>query len=244
MGARGIGSSLAAQGLESSARAYRQDAMYGLMEEGRKHSHLPRESVALVVPKNNSVKPLEKLEPPPERVHMEEAFARSAAQALGMPLGMVRLVLQRSLAWADGATGRGTTAAPRGARAGATDTKCESAPIRVLQPFPSANCAFDRNQRILSEACLKLNQELQGLLRMTYGLIYRSDNVPTFMIPMGPNLPYEMLLPLFDAKLLSNQAYNLILEASLGFPMGDEALEARHQRHEAAHVKPDKAARS
>jgi len=52
---------------------------------------------------------------------------------------------------------------------------------------------------------MKLNQALQGLLAMAYELIYedKDSNVPTFTIPVAPNLPYELLLPLFDAQVFS-----------------------------------------
>jgi len=91
----------------------------------------------------------------------------------------------------------------------------------------------------LAEGCLKLNQALQGLLTMAYELIYEDSangRAPTFSIPLAPNLPYELLLPLFDAQVLDETAYNRLFEASVGFSLGEHALKAREDRHKALTV--------
>jgi len=78
---------------------------------------------------------------------------------------------------------------------------------------------------------------------MAYGLIYNTDNVPTFSIPIAPNLPYDLLLPLFDAQVLDEKAYSKLFEASVGFSLGEGALKAREERHKALTViKPAPAA--
>jgi hypothetical protein len=95
--------------------------------------------------------------------------------------------------------------------------------------------------RAMVDSCLKINQALQQLLRMAYMLIYSdkaSDKIPSFYIPTAPNLPYDMLLPLFDAQLLDDMAYSRIFEACTGFPMGERALKAREDRHKAVTVVP------
>ena len=73
---------------------------------------------------------------------------------------------------------------------------------------------------------------------MSYTLIYNKENIPSFTIPLAPNLPYDLLLPLFDSQVLDEQAYNRIFEACIGFPLGEKALSAREDRHKALHVRP------
>ena len=94
--------------------------------------------------------------------------------------------------------------------------------------------------RAVLDSCLKINQALQKLLRMAYMLVYDkpAEKIPSFHIPCAPNLPYELLLPLFDAQILDDLAYSRIFEASTGFPVGERALKARDERHKAATVLP------
>ena len=73
---------------------------------------------------------------------------------------------------------------------------------------------------------------------MTYQQIYHSDNPPMFTIPLAPNLPYDLLLPLFDAQVLDEPAYSRIFEACIGFPLGERALSARDDRHKAQNIRP------
>lgn len=101
--------------------------------------------------------------------------------------------------------------------------------------------------RAVLDSCLKINQALQRLLRMAYILIYNnkpSDKIPQFHIPVAPNLPYEMLLPLFDAQVLDDVAYSRLFEASTGFPLGERAIIARQDRHKALTVLPTPASSS
>lgn len=90
--------------------------------------------------------------------------------------------------------------------------------------------------RGMMEACLRLNRTLQDLLTKTYTLIYDQRVIPTFTIPLAPNIPYELLLPLFDAQVLDDRAYSYLFETCTGFPLGERALAARDERHKAAHV--------
>lgn len=95
--------------------------------------------------------------------------------------------------------------------------------------------------RGMMEACLRLNQAMQDLLSMTYGLIYAGDqerSMPTFSIPLAPNLPYELLLPLFESQVLDDKAYSHLFEASTGFPLGQRAVAARDERHKATTIMP------
>jgi hypothetical protein len=90
------------------------------------------------------------------------------------------------------------------------------------------------------DCCLRLNQALQGLLAKAYGSIYLDHKQPAFHVPTAFNLPYELLTPLFDAELLDDSAYSRILEASIGFPLGENARVARKARKESS--KPDQQA--
>lgn len=97
--------------------------------------------------------------------------------------------------------------------------------------------------RAVVDSCLKINQALQQLLRMAYMLIYDRQNapmekIPSFYIPTAPNLPYNMLLPLFDAQVLDDLAYSRIFEACTGFPLGERAVKAREDRHKAETTLP------
>ena len=90
------------------------------------------------------------------------------------------------------------------------------------------------------DTCLKINQKLQELLSLAYSIIY-ADSLsvfPTFTLPVVPIVPYDTLVPLFDAQLLDDSAYSRIFEASTGFPLGSTASQARNERHQALHIKP------
>jgi len=93
--------------------------------------------------------------------------------------------------------------------------------------------------RTLLDACARLNQSLQRLLSDVYAHVYPSaETRPAFHIPVVLNVPYEHLVPLFDAQLLAPTAYSHIVEACTGFPLGPQALAAREDRHKAATVLP------
>ncbi len=102
------------------------------------------------------------------------------------------------------------------------------------------------------DSCMKINHALQRLLQMAYTIIYNNKSqedeedghnttkrkIPSFHIPLAPNLPYDLLLPLFDAQVLDDLAYSRIFEASTGFPLGERALKAREDRHKALTILP------
>ena len=95
--------------------------------------------------------------------------------------------------------------------------------------------------RGMMEACLRLNRALQELLNASYTLIYPgTTTTPTFTIPLAPNIPYEMLLPLFEAQVLDDRAYSYLFETCTGFPLGERAIAAREERHKAVNVMPFK----
>lgn len=97
--------------------------------------------------------------------------------------------------------------------------------------------------RGMMEACLRLNKALQELLATSYALIYSADpstKIPTFVIPLAPNIPYEMLLPLFDAQVLDDRAYSQLFETCTGFPLGERAIAIREERHKAVNIMPFK----
>ena len=73
------------QGLENDARFQRQETMNTLLEVSKEQSNLPPESIAFIAPKNNSIKPLERLEAPPDMLELEANFVRNACRALGIP---------------------------------------------------------------------------------------------------------------------------------------------------------------
>jgi hypothetical protein len=101
----------------------------------------------------------------------------------------------------------------------------------------------EMHNRILSDACLKINRALQYLLSEVYARVYaKAEKQPTFLIPIAPVLPHEHLLPLFDAKVLDDNTFSLIFEASTGFPLGAQALAAREDRHKASTALPKPAA--
>jgi len=73
------------QGLENDARFQRQETMNTLLEVSKEQSNLPPESIAFIATKNNSIKPLERLEAPPDMLELEANFVRNACRALGIP---------------------------------------------------------------------------------------------------------------------------------------------------------------
>ena len=73
------------QGIESNARSIRQESVHQIVEQGKAQSNLPPETSVFIAPKNNSAKPLEKVEAPPDLAEREAQFARSVALALGIP---------------------------------------------------------------------------------------------------------------------------------------------------------------
>jgi hypothetical protein len=92
--------------------------------------------------------------------------------------------------------------------------------------------------RAILDCCQKITLSLSELLEEVYGLIYDKQKNPTFLIPIAPNMPYEMLLPLFDAQVLDDIAYSHIFRACTGYPLGNRALSAREDRHNAQNVMP------
>ena len=95
----------------------------------------------------------------------------------------------------------------------------------------------------LVQGCRRINSALQELMGLVYMLIYSQEGSgtrrgPNISIPVAPVLPYELLQPMFDAKLLDDQAYSYIFEASLGFPVSKDAYKSREERHQALHLKP------
>jgi hypothetical protein len=190
-----------AQGVQSAEQQNRLKTVQSAVDTARRCNQLPPNARAFVLPKNNTVKPLDKPVPPPDLFERELAFTRSVATVLGLP-----------------ATGGLQGTAPGGHRGhGWTESP-------------------EMFSRAVLDSCQKINQALQQLLRMAYVRIYHekpSDKIPIFHIPVAPNLPYELLLPLFDAQILDDLAYSRIFEASTGFPLGERALKAREERHKA-----------
>ena len=199
-------------GVEQNNRIARQETLLNMVELTKERISMPQESTVFVAPKNNTAKPLDKSEVPAELMKREMCFARSVALALGIPGSFA---------------GQGSQAGTGG---GGSSSWVESPEI------------YGRG---MMEACLRLNTAMQDLLADTYALIYSSQGdtqrqVPSFTIPLAPNLPYEMLLPLFDAQVLDDRAYSYLFETCTGFPLGEKALSAREERHKAVNIMPFK----
>lgn len=205
-------------------RSERQQVLQQQVEKNKPALNIPKKAAVMVPPKDLSIKPLPKAEPPIDLQKRELFFARLVALALGLPPSHAM----------QGASGFGASSGGTG-RA----TWHESPEVF---------------SRALTETCLRINRALEGLLELAYHKIYgavydvahgRGDGthrrMPTFTIPAAPTLPMEQLLPLFDAQLLDDSSYSHILEVALGFPMNrGTANAARKDRHNAANILPFK----
>lgn len=195
-------------GMEQNNRMARQETLMDMVDIAKERISMPQESTVFVAPKNNTTKALDKSEVPAELMKREMCFARSVALALGIP---------------------GSFAA-QGSQTGSSSSSAGW----VESP--------EMYGRGMMEACLRLNQSMEDLLSMSYGLIYENNDdggdrrdrkMPAFSIPLAPNLPYELLLPLFESQVLDDKAYSHLFEASTGFPLGQRAIAARDERHRA-----------
>lgn len=198
-------------GMEQNSRMIRQETLMDMMEVSKERCNIPQDSAVFVAPKNNTTKPMDKSEVPAELMKREMCFSRSVALALGIPGSFA---------------GQGSQA---GTSSGGGGGWAESPEI------------YGRG---MMEACLRLNRTLQDLLVFAYTLIYSEPSaelprpIPSFSIPLAPNIPYELLLPLFDAQVLDDKAYSYLFEACTGFPLGERAIAARDERHKAVNVMP------
>jgi len=116
------------QGLETDARFQRQETMNTLLEVSKEQSNLPPESIAFIAPKNNSIKPLERLEAPPDMLELEANFVRNACRALGIPTSIhegSRQACYRLLFFAYCCCVRGNTSRAPTSQRGATALKCK-----------------------------------------------------------------------------------------------------------------------
>jgi hypothetical protein len=197
-------------GIEQNSRMIRQETLMEMVESNKERLNIPQDSTVFVAPKNNTTKPLDKSEAPAELMKREMCFSRSVALALGIPGSFA---------------GQGSQAGTSSSGGGWAESP-------------------EIYGRGMMEACLRLNRTLQDLLSFAYTLIYsepaseKPRSIPTFSIPLAPNIPYELLLPLFDAQVLDDKAYSYLFEVSTGFPLGERAIAARDERHKAANIMP------
>ena len=200
-------------GMEQNNRMLRQETLLEMVEITKERTSLPQDSTVFVAPKNNTAKSMDKAEVPAELMKHEMCFARAVALALGVPGSFA---------------GQGSQAGVGGG-GGSSSSWVESPEI------------YGRG---MMEACLRLNRALQELLTTTYTLIYEGGaeprQIPIFTIPLAPNIPFELLLPIFDSQVLDDRACSYIFESCTGFPLGEKAVAARDDRHKALHIMPFK----
>lgn len=121
---------LSLQSMEQSQQDNRQHTIARSVEHSKRTQQLPEDSNVFVAPSNNTTKPMEKVQLPPDLHEREATFYRCVAMVLGLPGGGGQVCLPWWLLWAalghcahaflhsrDGSTGPWEIEHPRGTRA-------------------------------------------------------------------------------------------------------------------------------
>jgi len=187
----------------------RQVMLQTLIEESKNMSHLPKESVAFVAPKNHSVHGLDRVLTPQELLKDELQFNRLVAMACGIPIA---LLMQGSQSLGIGSGGSGSK-----------DSWAENT---------------EASNRILLDTCRSINRHLEQMLHEIHGSIYGGEGNPTFSIPVVPVIPFEQLMLAYDNMLIDDKHFSMILQSCWGFSLSDDAVKARVEKRKAEYVLP------
>jgi hypothetical protein len=184
----------------------RQEMHYQLLEEFRTYSHLPEDSVTMIAPTNHTVHSLERVTTPLDMAMAELGFVRRVASALGLP---ENLLLQGAQVVGGGASG-GT---------------------------PGWSDSAERGNRQLLDMCRDLNRHLERALTGAYERIYgvsARQHEPIFRLMTVPTtFALEQLLQVWNARLIDDESFSAILNATWGAPLGREAVAARLEQRKA-----------
>ena len=182
---------------------------HDLIDEFRNRSHLPKESVTFVAPKNHSVHSMDKVLSPLDVQNEEIAFARLVAMAIGIPCSI--LLQGGSLA-----TG-GANSASGGGGWSESSEFCN---------------------RMFLDTCRNINGHLEELMYNVYKEIYGSEVQPNISLPLTPTLPFEQLVIAHDTELIDDKCISRVLNTTYGFTLGSNAAQVRELKRKAEYILP------
>ena len=201
---------------ESEGVGQRASLQYKVLDEFRKQSKLPEDSVNIMAPSNHSVRSLDRVLSPQEMIREELCFARMVGAAIGLPIG---LLLQGSSA----------VASSGGSSAASGDSGAWS------------DCA-ESNNRLILDTCREINRHLELLLCDVYASIYggasRGHTAPMFQLVCVPTINMEQLMTGFNNRIVDDSTFSAILESTLGAPLGEHAVASREELRKAEYVLP------
>jgi hypothetical protein len=186
----------------------RQNMIHTLIEESKCVSHLPRDSVSFVAPKNHSVHGLDKVLTPQDLLKDELQFNRLVGMACGIPISLLM---------------QGCQSLGVGSGGGSKEGWAENT---------------EASNRVLLDTCKNINCHLEQLLQQIHGSIYGEDLMPTFCIPVIPVIPFEQLLLAYDNMLIDDKNLSMILQSCWGFSLSGDAMQARAEKRKAEYVLP------
>lgn len=191
----------------------RQVMLQQLMEESKHFSRLPGESISVIAPKNHSVHSLEKALTPQELMKDELQFSRLVGIAFGIP---VSLLLQGGNVVGGGSGG---------SSGGSKEQFGES---------------MESSNRFLLDTCRSINRHLEEMLYEVHKEMYGTQGNPRFSIPVVPVIPFETLLMAYESQMIDDKSVSMVLKATWGFSLGEEAGKARAEKRKAEFVLPFK----
>ena len=188
-------------------------AVHTSLENMQSRTRLPDDTVTLIAPSEYAVHSLDRVLTPQEVMREELAFARHVASSFGVPSS---LLLQGSTA-VGGSGGSGGGAM-------------------------SWNDGFEGSNRLLLDTCRQVNMHVEAVLYDAYRKIYSlsSTHAPSFKLPLVPTVPFDQLMTAYQAQLVDDHHFSLMLEAMWGVPLGKDARGVREQQQKAEYVLPFK----
>jgi hypothetical protein len=185
--------------------------MHDTLAHLQQRTHLPEDTVTLVAPTDYAIHSLDHVLSPQEMIREEMAFGRLVALCLGIPPSML---LQ-----------------------GASSVGLSSSAGNSAGSWAEG---FEGSNRLLVDTCRHINMCLEDLMQNVHKLVYGSDQVhpATFQFPVVPTVPFEQLMTAYQAQLVDDANFSLILEATWGMALSQQARAVREQQQKAEYVLP------
>ena len=183
------------------------------LENMQTRTHLPADTITVVAPTDYAVHSLDRVLSPQEVMREELAFGRQVAFGMGVPSS---LLLQ-------GASAVGATGSSASSGGGATWAD-----------------GFEGSNRLFIDSCRHINMHVESVLHDAYRKVYTlsTTHAPSFKLPLVPTIPFEQLMTAYNAQLIDDQHFSLILQATWGVGLSKDAHTVREQQHKAEYVLP------
>ena len=172
---------------------------------------LPPDTCALFAPRNNTAKPLPKVDVPLNPTERELLFVRNIGLALGIP---PTFLMQGG-------------------------SMCGGSSIGVGGGWGESQSALERCILDGCSPLVRMLEELMSSVYRSIYQSSVTD-CPIFRIRADPSIPVEQLMQAYDADLIGDKDVSRIMMSNLGCPLGAEAASARTERRKAANVLPFK----